>query len=502
MARTKRRTRPSLRRMVLAAILLIVGIAGVADARFVKMGIIKYGRNPDFHPDDVPTLAKADYLASSRFLWYLYQRDYGENIWSQIKALNPDIQIFIYTQGPFANNEDDELKPQYRDNIGRVFREDAPPVGSLKSRNLLVPSLMEIDGRNYAIRQSDGQNHQYIARYGEPEYVRFWHEANRQDVLLQPWFEGADGLHVDECNGMFEGITAEPAPGTDYDTELQRYNHMIRFLKNAAAAAHTGTPSFLINPNSTSTYTPEGQASWMELDTQSQAEERPDILHEEGAFFHRWASRYDIWFYREDQWKQQVDMIAGLRNVRSMWVASHKMNTAEPGTDNYGNSDVTHWQALHYALASMSMGKQDILDSFLYVTTEHYPGGVKYREIRWFDEYDEMEGGKLDFGRSSAPYSVRTVDGTHIYVREFESGWVLVNPTDKDVAGPVDLEKSLGITGPVRWISHERMGRTLEEIPEISVLEGGIPDHNGLFLRKTGTIAIPAPPRNLQIRGS
>lgn len=486
--------------LFMAALLLIGFTIRSAEAGFIPIGIIKYGRDPDIRPADITTLAKADYLASSRLLWNIYNDQYGKSLWKEIKAINPDIQIFVYTQGPFASDQDDDRKPGYRDNIGRVFKGDSPPTGSLESRNLLVPSDREINGKKYAIRISYGEHNQYIARYGEPEYVRFWHEANRQDVLLQPWYEGADGLHLDECNGMFEGITAHPLPNSGYGTEQERYGKMVQFLKNVSAAAHNGTPRFLINPNATSTYTPEGQAAWKSLDRNPNAAERPDILHEEGAFFHRWASRFDIWFYTEAQWKQQVDMLAGLQNVRSMWVSSHRMKATESGTDNYGKEGVTHWQALHFALASMALGKQDGRDSYLYVTTEHYPGGRKYKDIRWYPEYDELDGGKMDFGAALGPYAVRKVNGTNLYLREFETGWVVANPTPKNVDGPLDLSADLGISGPVRHVSHERIGTPLEDIPELDRLAGGVPAHTGMFLRKSGKMAgLLPPPSNLQI---
>lgn len=488
--------------LLAAVALLTVAFGDVAAARFIPIGIIKYGRNPDIRPADIPTLAKADYLAASRLLWNIYQRDHGKNLWKEIKAIHPDIQIFVYTQGPFAWNRDDDRNPGFRSTIGRVFKGDAPPRGSLESRDLLVPSDREINGKKFATQTSHGEYNQYIARYGAPEYIQFWHEANRQDVLLRPWYDGADGLHLDECNGMFEGIAADPLPDSGYGTERERYENMMEFLKNVSAAAHTGSPSFLINPNATSTYTPEGQAAWTTLDQNPRAVERPDILHEEGAFFHRWASRCDIWFYTESQWKQQVDMIAGLRNVRSMWVASHRMNTTDPGTDNHGNDDITHWQALHFALASMALGKQEARDSYLYVTTEHYPGGRKYKDIRWYPEYDEMEGGKLDFGAARGGYAVRAIDGVNLYLREFANGWVVVNPTDKDLAGPVDLASALEIAAPVRHVSHARIEDPLEAIPEVTALTGGIRAHTGLFLRKSGEIPVPAPPENLQINGS
>jgi hypothetical protein len=487
--------------LLTAAFLLIGFTIRTAEARFIPIGIIKYGRNPDIQPSDIPTLAKADYLASSRLLWNIYHDQYGKNLWKEIKAINPDIRIFVYTQGPFASDQDDDRKPGYRDNIGRVFQEDSPPSGSLESRNLLVPSDREINGKKYAIRISYGEHNQYIARYGDPEYVGFWHEANRQDVLLQPWYEGADGLHLDECNGMFEGITADPLPNSGYGTEQERYSKMVQFLKNVSAAAHTGSPRFLINPNATSTYTPEGRAAWKNLDQNPNTEERPDILHEEGAFFHRWASRFDIWFYTEAQWKQQVDMIAGLQNVRSMWVASHRMKTTDSGTDNYGNEGVTHWQALHFALASMALGKQESRESYLYVTTEHYPGGRKYKDVRWYPEYDEMDGGKMDFGNARGPYTVREVNGVNLYLREFDNGWVVANPTKRDVDGPVDLSVALEVPTPVRHVSHDRIRMSLEDIPEITALTEGVPAHTGLFLRKSGdapVLRLP-PPENLQI---
>ena len=57
----------------------------------------------------------------------------------------------------------------------------------------------------------------------------------------------------------------------------------------------------------------------------------------------------------------------------------------------------------------------------------------------WHDEYDALNGGKLDLGAAtdtSVPYyATEEVDGDTLYKRQFAEGWVYVNPTQTDMTG-------------------------------------------------------------------
>jgi Rne/Rng family ribonuclease len=58
-------------------------------------------------------------------------------------------------------------------------------------------------------------------------------------------------------------------------------------------------------------------------------------------------------------------------------------------------------------------------DAFLYVSD-------------FFEDNDEYD--KIDLGRALGSYTVTTIGGVNIYSREFEKGYVYVNPTANNVA--------------------------------------------------------------------
>lgn len=55
-----------------------------------------------------------------------------------------------------------------------------------------------------------------------------------------------------------------------------------------------------------------------------------------------------------------------------------------------------------------------------------------YNKVEWYDEFDTKN---LDLGPAVATYQVTKLDGTNVYWREFQKGYVYVNPTPNDVRG-------------------------------------------------------------------
>ena len=66
-----------------------------------------------------------------------------------------------------------------------------------------------------------------------------------------------------------------------------------------------------------------------------------------------------------------------------------------------------------------------------------FNGGSGYNQIWWYDEYDHM-----DLGKAVGPYTVATIGGVNIYSREFEKGYVYVNPTPVNAASVTLLQAS------------------------------------------------------------
>jgi len=60
---------------------------------------------------------------------------------------------------------------------------------------------------------------------------------------------------------------------------------------------------------------------------------------------------------------------------------------------------------------------------------------MQYDNIAWYKEYDE-----LDLGMAQGDMTVQIIGAaSSVYTREFEHGWVIVNPSDITVATTVKL---------------------------------------------------------------
>jgi len=163
----------------------------------------------------------------------------------------------------------------------------------------------------------------------------------------------------------------------------------------------------------------DGSAAWLTLDA---AASPPDVLMEEGAFAVMWGSGA-VYFYEESDWKRQVDTMGAIKNSKVAILSHTQLLPGQSGTDNWGEP-VTFWQALWYSLGSFLLTKNDVLGNHYFM----FNGASGFSQIWWYDEYD-----KIDLGKAVGPYSVATIGGVNIYSREFEKGYVYVNPSTTNV---------------------------------------------------------------------
>ena len=165
-----------------------------------------------------------------------------------------------------------------------------------------------------------------------------------------------------------------------------------------------------------------GFADWLALDQSGNA---PSVVMEEGAFAVEWGDTSDTQFYPENGWKRQVDLLGMIKYSRIAYLSHTNLDEAEVGVDTSGKP-VTFWQSMYYALGSYLLGKNDLLNNAYFM----FHGNTGYGKILWFDEYDQ-----IDLGRAMGHYQISDMNGDNIYWREFESGYVYVNPTQNDVNG-------------------------------------------------------------------
>jgi hypothetical protein len=214
-----------------------------------------------------------------------------------------------------------------------------------------------------------------------------------------------------------------------------------------------------------------GRNAWLQLDAGANP---PDALLEEGAFAVMWGSpAWAVQFFPEAEWKLQVDTLAAIRNSR-VAMLSHTKLSQNPGTDTGADNlgkPVTYWQALWYSLGSFLLGKNDILGNAYFM----FSGGSGYDKIRWFDEYE-----KIDLGKALGPYAVTAVASengpTNVYWREFEGGYVYVNPTSADLT-------SMPLLRPGRQLTHDNLNSPPDSIPIMGAI--ALNSHNAAIVLKT-----------------
>jgi hypothetical protein len=128
------------------------------------------------------------------------------------------------------------------------------------------------------------------------------------------------------------------------------------------------------------------------------------------------------------------------------------------GFDNYGKP-VTFWDIVWYSLASFQLGKS---------TNSYFSFSESYNKPVWYDELDH-----IDLGGATGAYKVVNYGGNNIYYREFEKGYVFVNPTRNDVS-------SIQLPMTCKQLTHDNFKNDLATIPNLTTIE--LESHRGTFL--------------------
>ncbi|MEO8165627.1 MAG: putative glycoside hydrolase, partial [Betaproteobacteria bacterium] len=307
----------------------------------------------------------------------------------------------------------------------------------------------------------------YLMDFGSSGYQSYWVTAAKADIADQPW--AADGVFVDNCSNT-AATAGYNTTSAWYSTDAAWSAAMNNFSSAITAGMHAHGQKIWCNKGDSRSVT--GSAAWRALDSGANP---PDVLLEEGAFAVEWGA--DTQFYPEADWKRQIDNMGAIKNAKIALMSHTKLSEGQSGTDNWGRP-VTFWQTLSYSLGSFLLGKNDTLGNSYFM----FNGGSGYNKIWWFDEYD-----KLDMGKALGAYTVQTVGGVNIYAREFEKGYVYVNPTANNVG-------SITIPQASRQITHANLQSALSSLPTVTTIS--LNGHNAAFLMKTtATVSAKIPAR-------
>src|SRR6267154_1755949 len=449
-----------------ASLALLLGAAWpvaaqtAAPSRTIQTFTAYYGGGPGLVASDAAKLAKYDLIDIDRFRY----NQLAPNTWSAIRAFNPKVEIYLYEMGPESQNYMDATPAVSINGLGRHNVSRGHSMGSLNGNH---PELFMLDASSNRIYNSVFSNvaanqFWYLMDFGNPAYQAYWVEAVKADIANQPWV--ADGVHVDNCL-TFSAAGGYSATSSKYPTDAAWSAAMNNFTSAITAGVHGYGQKLWCNKGST--YITAGAAAWRALDA---APNPPDIMSEEGAFVVTWGP-WSAQFVSEPDWKNQVDVMGAIKNSRVLINSHTTLGAGQSGTDNWGNP-VTYWQTLWYGLGSFLLGKNDTLNNAYFSFAGN---GAPRNVIEWFSEYD------IDLGKALGPYSVATIGGVNIYSREFEKGYVYVNPTPNNVA-LVNLPQAS------QQLTHDNLLSVLGSIPIVTSIS--LNGHNAAVLLKTVVVPV------------
>src|SRR5258706_564064 len=426
-----------------------------APSKTIQTYLLYYGSGATLVASDAARLAKFDLLGFDRFRY----NQIGPNTWASIKALNPDMRIYLYVDGPDVYNDQDALPQISINTLARHNVSRGHPMGSLNGDH---PELFLLDSggnRIYSLVYSNpaGGRFNYLMDFGSAAYQSYWLTAVKADIIDQPWV--ADGVHADNCvsSAAELGVNAIPAK---YSTQATWSAGMNPFVSAIAAGLHGYGQKLWCNKGGTRLV--DGSASWLVLDAGANP---PDVFMEEGAFAVMWGP-WSVQFFQESEWKRQVDTMAALKNTKAAMLSHTQLAVDQTGTDNYGHP-VTFWQTLWYSLGSFLLGRSDVGSAFY----SFHGGDSDYNKIIWYDEYD-----KIDLGKALGSYTVTTIGGVNVYSREFEKGYVYVNPSPNNVA-------SVTLPQGSRQLTHGNLLSLLDSVPIVNTVS--LNGFNAAILLKT-----------------
>src|SRR5260221_101917 len=300
-------------------------------------------------------------------------------------------------------------------------------------------------------------------------YQSYWLTAVKADIVDQPWI--ADGVFADECIAVklidfaaYSGIPAKYSSYVDWDSAMNSFAGAI------SAGLHGYGQRLWCNRGNTRF--PDGSGAGRSLDASVSP---PDVVLEEGAFAVMWGVG-DVQFYQESDWKRQVDTMAAIRNSSVAMISHTKLFEGQAGTDNWGQP-VTFWQTLWYSMGSFLLTKNDQLNNAYFM----FNGGSGYDKIWWYDEYD-----MIHLGGSVGPYAVTPIDTSsgpiNVYWREFEKGYVYVNPTPSNVASVTLPQACQATPNPCRQLTHDNLLSPPRDLPAVTAIP--LSSHNAAIILK------------------
>lgn len=443
----------------------------VAPGKFIPAFAVKYGGSTGW--PDLEEAARFDLLvAGAGCSRSKAHPSLPGNTWQVLKRLNPHLVILLYEIGPGEYNTADW--GQLGQGWDWIVAQHGP--GTSDRWTAVGAKYGEcLQGKPYPNERLMLPGNPGWQQYWlDHVYAKFWGEPGKATAI-------ADGIFSDNTryampwqgNWHREGRPDLPDVPLDYSADGQHdealyHQHMKSFFARAFPWMAARGRKVGINFGDMARR-PE---TWEELDNEPAP---PFAAMEEGAFVHPWGSlgrKGNFVFWPEKEWLNQIEAMRKLKHVRAL------MNVHGPvasETDDIRRMDAADasgnraWDVLWYSMMSFLQGYDDVRqNAYMNFTV------WGYLRFYWFKEFDPQY---LHLGRARG--DSRRVDGRegHVYLREFDDGWAVVNPTGEpaqDVAVP---------QGEARVVTHDSLER-----PDVSpcVRQFDLAAHRGIILLKSG----------------
>jgi hypothetical protein len=443
----------------------------VAPGKFIPTFAVKYGSATGWPP--VEEAARFDLLDVSSSMAHakVHASQHG-NTWRTLKHLHPQIRVVLYNNGPglYINTSWGQIGKGW-DWLIQTHGIDSPDRWAAVG----VTHGGYLQGTPYP-----GER---LMNVGNPNWRRYWAE----ETCAKFWSghpsigEGADGIFADNCGyrmpwrGQWhlEGHPDKPDMPADYTRDGTHQpdsykTHIKEFYRWVVPWLQERERTLVLNFGGMA----RQPGDWLELDR----EPHPVFAAmEEGAFVHPWGTlgrQGNFVFWSEEEWLNQVNTMRKLRHVRAL------MNVHGPVISDLNDlrrmdaqdaSGNRAWDVLWYALTSFLQGYDDLRqNAYMNFTV------WGYSRFYWLDEFDSQY---LHLGKAVG--GMQKVTGTvgHVYLREFEDGWVAVNPTRQDASGV------LVPRGKARVLRHDTF-KTFDQVPQVEKFD--LPGHRGVVLLKPG----------------
>ncbi len=458
---------------VVVAVVLLFCITGSLAAEenakskpFIPVSLMYLSPGPKLEAKDLPVLSKYEVIFWNRFRFFEIEGD----TWSKIKALNPDVEIYLYIQSvdiwsgwgkkEIDRKSVDETELKYLNNISRWGDARGHSMGNLNTDN---PDLFLLKEDGTRVQTYESVN-RFLMDFGSDKFRKYWVEATQHDLIDQVW--RADGIYLDNV-APFEGVFDTETP-VKYNTDEKWSAAMNGHVNNLTK--HFQGMGIKVSTNSGATNLERGWKSTLALDS---SQYPPDILVEEYGPIHRGGTAATT-FMSQAKWKRAVDYLSQTKNCRQNFMCHTKLDPGGEGIDNRGYP-VTFEQSLWYALGSYLLGRQaDGPTAYFYFGGEGIPGD--YDTLYWFDEYD-----RIDLGNDTGKYQMATVGGANVYFREFENGYVYVNPTEDVDATGVALPEAC------KQLTHETINDDPAGFADVTTID--LKPHHAAILMKSASLA-------------